>query len=188
MSYRTLGCALGAVVLASSFAHAVTIRYWAPLGPEASGASGSGVTNVTFDTTANTMRVEATFSGLSGTTTASHIHGPTAAAFTGNAGVATQTPTFSAFPLGVQAGSFDQTFDMTQAGSYNAAFLNSAANGGNTATAFNSLMTHVAENKAYLNIHTSTFGGGEIRGYYRVPEPTTLTALLGAALVVRRRR
>jgi hypothetical protein len=43
----------------------------------------------------------------------------------------------------------------------------------------------------YVNIHTSTFGGGEIRGQiYMVPEPATAAVLgLGlAALVVARRR
>ena len=43
----------------------------------------------------------------------------------------------------------------------------------------------------YVNIHTTTFGGGEIRGQiYLVPEPTTAAVLgLGlAALVVARRR
>jgi hypothetical protein len=45
------------------------------------------------------------------------------------------------------------------------------------------------DGKAYLNIHTSTFGAGEIRGYFRpVPEPTSLAALIGAGLIARRRR
>ena len=35
--------------------------------------------------------------------------------------------------------------------------------------------------QAYLNIHTSNFPGGEIRGFL-TPEPTT-TLLLGAGLV-----
>ena len=49
---------------------------------------------VTWDTATNLMTVNATFSGLNGNTTASHIHccaiPPT------NAGVATTTPTFPA--------------------------------------------------------------------------------------------
>lgn len=186
MKNSILLCVVGAVVLSSSLAQAVVTRYWAPMSPEVSGGTGTGVANLTFDSVAKTMRVEATFSGLSGTTQAAHIHAPTAVAFAGNAGVATQTPTFSGFPNGVQGGTFDQTFDMTQTGSYNGAFLTN--NGGNVDTAFTSLMTHVADGKAYLNIHTSTFGGGEIRGYFRVPEPASLTVFAAASLLVRRRR
>ena len=94
---------------------------------------GTGITRVTIDIMAHTMRVEATFSGLTGTTTASHIHAATATPFTGTAGVATQTPTFSGFPLGVTSGSYDSTFDMTALASYNAAFV--TANGGTAASA-----------------------------------------------------
>src|SRR5262249_37013939 len=62
---------------------------------------GHGDAFVEFDTTAKTMRVAVTFADLVGTTTASHIHAPTTLPFTGGAGVATQTPTFINFPLGV---------------------------------------------------------------------------------------
>ena len=68
---------------------------------------------MTIDDAAFTMRVESTFSGLTGITTASHIHCCTAVASTGTAGVATQTPSFVGFPLGVTSGTFDSTFDMT---------------------------------------------------------------------------
>lgn len=48
------------------------------------------------------------------------------------------------------------------------------------------------ENKIYLNIHSATFPGGEIRGQLVpvIPEPATaaLFALGGFALAVRRRR
>src|SRR2546426_810756 len=53
---------------------------------------GTGLAFVTLDPVAHTMRVEVTFSGLIGTTTASHIHATTALPGTGTAGVATQTP------------------------------------------------------------------------------------------------
>jgi hypothetical protein len=44
--------------------------------------------------------------------------------------------------------------------------------------------------KAYLNIHTSSFGSGEIRGFLApVPEPgTTVLGLLSGAVLMRRRR
>src|SRR5437016_4747311 len=55
----------------------------------ANASPGSGTAEITIDDVANTMRVQAFFSGLNGTTTACHIHGPTATANTGTAGVAT---------------------------------------------------------------------------------------------------
>jgi hypothetical protein len=52
---------------------------------------------------------------------------------------------------------------MTQASSWNAAFIN--ANGGTPAGAEAALVAGAAAGQAYLNIHTSTFGGGEIRSF-----------------------
>src|SRR5205807_1403985 len=94
---------------------------------------GTGFADVDFDTTANTMRVRVNFTGLAGTTTASHIHSATAVPGTGTAGVATTTPTFAGFPLGVTSGAYDNTLDMTMASSYNPAFI--TANGGTPASA-----------------------------------------------------
>jgi hypothetical protein len=160
---------------------------------------GTGWTRVTVDLDVLTLRVEAAFSGLLGNTSASHIHCCTA--LTGmdpgvmNAGVATITPSFTGFPLGVQSGTYDHTYDMSVAGSYNAAFI--TANGGSVSSAFGALVAGLDANKAYMNIHsTSTipannFPGGEIRGFLRlVPEPGTLAlAMVGSVgLVLRRRR
>jgi hypothetical protein len=114
-----------------------------------------------------------TFSGLLGTTTASHIHTPTPAPGTGTAGVATTTPTFAGFPLGVTSGSFDNTLDLTLASSYNPAFV--TATGGTIAGAEAALLAGLASDEAYLNIHTTVVPGGEIRGFLvPVPEPSTL--------------
>lgn len=148
---------------------------------------GTGFGRVTMDTTAVTMRVEATFSGLTGPTTASHIHAR-ADSTTPNGGVATQTPTFTGFPLGVTAGSYDHTFDMTLTSSYNGSFV--AANGGTAAGAWTALLGKMASNLTYLNVHTSTFPGGEVRGDLRlVPEPASMIVLgLGAVALIRKRR
>jgi hypothetical protein len=124
---------------------------------------GTGTATLTVDTTLNTMRLQCNFTGLTGNVTASHIHGPTAVANTGAGGVATTTPTFPGFPSGVTSGTYDNTQDMTLAASYNAAFV--TANGGTPAIAFTALVAALDANKAYLNIHSSSFGGGEIRGF-----------------------
>jgi hypothetical protein len=155
------------VLAAAPAAHAAPIAYGAFLsGPAESppnASPGTGFTQVTIDPVAHTMRVQATFSGLTGTTTASHIHAATTVAGTGTAGVATTTPTFAGFPLGVTSGSYDNTLDMTLASSYNPSYV--SAHGGNTTQAEADLFQAIADGKAYLNIHSSTFGGGEIRGF-----------------------
>ena len=94
----------------------------------ATASTGTGFTTVVYNSTLN---VSVTFSGLTGNTTASHIH--CCVAPPGNAGVATTTPTFAGFPLGVTSGTYNTTLDLTQASSYNPAFI--TANGGTTATA-----------------------------------------------------
>jgi hypothetical protein len=135
---------------------------------------------VVYDSTAQTLSLDVTFSGLTGTVTAAHIHCCTAIPEAGNVGVATTTPTFPGFPAGVTFGSYDEIFDLTDVASFNAAFVN--ANGGTAAGAEAALTLGLAEGRAYLNIHTSFAGGGEIRGFLnQVPEPASL-ALLGVSL------
>lgn len=150
---------------------------------------GIGTAVVTVDLDLATMRVQTVFSGLQGTVTASHIHCCTVSPGTGTAGVATVLPTFIDFPLGVTAGSYDRTYDLTSASSYGAAFV--TANGGTTSGAMNALLAGLADGKAYLNIHTSAFPGGEIRGFLQVPEPASGSLLLiglTGCLFGRRRR
>lgn len=155
-------------VVGFSAAQAAVITYNVVLnGPSESppnASPGIGTAVVEVDAAAHTMRVYVpSFSGLTGNTTASHIHAATAVAGTGTAGVATTTPSFAGFPLGVTSGSFDNTLDMTLASSYNPSYV--AAHGGTTTQAEADLFQAIADGKAYLNIHSSTFGGGEIRGF-----------------------
>lgn len=141
--------------------------------PNASPGTGFGI--VTIDDTAFTMRVQVFFSGLIGNTTAAHIH--CCAPVGSNAGVASQTPSFGGFPLGVTSGAYDQTFDMTLASSFNPAFV--TAQGGSLGSAFVALTNGMAAGNTYLNIHSSFAGGGEIRGQLgAVPEPSTWAMLI----------
>jgi hypothetical protein len=158
---------LAAAALAPWTATAHELEYGAFLsGPNESppnASPGTGSVRVTIDLDLFTLRVEANFENLPGATTAAHIHAATAAPFSGTAGVATQTPSFAGFPKGVTSGTYDHTFDLTLASSYNPAFI--AANGGTISTASNALFVALAEGRAYFNIHTTAFAGGEIRGF-----------------------
>ena len=141
--------------------------YWGSLSGPAeappNNSPGTGKTIVTIDVAANTMRVQATFSGLVAGVTACHIHAATAVPGAGTAGVATTLPTFTGFPSGVTAGTYDQTFNMLLASSYNPSYVTN--NGGTTASAFAALRAAIAAGRAYLNVHSTTFPGGEIRGF-----------------------
>ena len=157
------------------------------------GSPGTGfaevIVNTGFGGQDDNMIVELTFSGLLGTTTASHIHAATALPGTGTAGVATTTPYFAGFPIGVTSGSYSNTLDLTLASSYNPAYV--TANGGTTAGAETALLASLAADTAYLNIHTTVVPGGEIRGFLTlVPEPSTyalVSAGAGFLLLARRR-
>jgi hypothetical protein len=154
----------------------------------AAATPGIGLATITIDFDLLTMRVEASFSGLLGNVTAAHIHCCTASPAIGNVGVATPTPSFVAFPTGVKSGNYDHTFDMSLSSSYNSAFI--TAKGGTVSSAFNALVTGLDSGKAYFNVHTTAFTGGEVRALLSpVPEPTTTgLALGGMALVLAARK
>lgn len=164
-------------------AHADLFQYTATFSDagEANPSSGTGFGTVDYNSTLHTLALSVNFSGLTGLTTASHIHAPTAVAGTGNIGVATTTPTFVGFPLGVSSGSFANTLDLTLASSWNPAFI--TAHGGTTAQAELDLVAAIAAGKAYWNIHSTFSPGGEIRGFLTaVPEPGSLS-LLGLGVI-----
>ena len=178
----------------ASAIEATPITYFADLSgadespPNAS--PGSGTAFVTIDTTAHTLAVSAAFEDLVANTTAAHIHCCTATPFSMTAGVATQTPSFMGFPLGVTSGTFSNVYDLADPLSYRAEFITSS--GGSVAGAEAALALGLAEGRAYFNIHSSMFPGGEIRGFLvPVPEPGTIALIvfgLGTLAAATRKR
>jgi hypothetical protein len=151
---------------------------------------GRGTADFTLDTVARTLQGHIVFSGLTGTTTAAHIHCCLPSPFlTGvNVGVATLVPAFPGFPIGVTSGVDDFTLDLNSLSAYNPAFVTLQ---GGLANAEASFIAGLLANETYLNIHTSTSPGGEIRGFVTVPEPAPFTLLvlgLAAAGLASRRR
>jgi CHRD domain len=145
---------------------------------------GTGSVTAIFDFEAHTLDLHVTFSGLTSGTTAAHIHAPTLAPSSGKAGVATQVPFFINFPIGVTSGTYDQMFDTLDASFYNPAFL--TANGGTPEGAEDVLAQALDQHKAYFNIHSENFTGGEIRGFLRVlslPDAIPTMLCLGIGLI-----
>lgn len=152
-------------------------------------SAGTGHATVMFDDASNMLSVDVSFSGLTGVTTVAHIHCCTATPNAGNAGVATEVPTFPGFPGGVTSGTYTETFDLTLPGSFNPGFITTSP--GSTVDAARArLVGGLLAGTAYLNIHTRSSPGGEIRGFLHVPAPQTLSfaALLLLALPALRRR
>ena len=154
---------------------------------------GYGVASIVIDDVALTMSMTVPFFDLLGTTTAAHIHCCTTEPLLGTAGVATPVPTFPDFPNGVTTGLYERTFSLADPAFYNPAFL--TANGGTADSARAALLAGIAANQSYLNIHTTLYPAGEIRGFLvaaPIPEPSgwAMLALGVTALGVwgRRRR
>jgi hypothetical protein len=148
-----------------------------------------GLSVTTIDLSGTQMFVDTPFSGLLGTTVMAHIHCCTTEAFRGVAPVAVP---FDDFPTGVNAGTYANAIPLYEETSYDPAFL--ASHGGTPQGAASALLDAIAANEAYVNIHTSRYPNGEIRGFLvaaPVPEPGEW-AMLGAGLSglmwMRRRR
>ena len=185
---------VAAMLVAAPLANASLIHLHVDLSPAnevpPTASQGTGVADLDLDTTAQTLAGHIVFSGLTSNTTAAHIHCCLASPFqTGvNVGVATLLPAFPGFPLGVTSGTDDFLLTLALASAYNPAFI--TAQGG-LATAEAAFIAALQTGRTYLNIHTTQFGGGEIRGFVAVPEPMTASLLavgLAAVTFVARRR
>ncbi|HKE26578.1 MAG TPA: CHRD domain-containing protein [Bryobacteraceae bacterium] len=141
-------------------------------------STATGFAIVTFDPVTEMLTVNLTYSGLASGATGAHIHCCIAPG--GNVGVATTMPAFNFFVLGNTSGTFDATFDMTQAVNYNPAFI--TANGGTVTTAEAAFANGFVDEQTYLNIHDSVFPSGEIR-LLLTPEPGTFCNFVPLAML-----
>lgn len=147
------------LTLVSSLTLAHAQSYVSSLDPaQDGGGARTGIGNVSYTLTGNSMAVSGNFSGLSGNSIAAHIHGPSAP-FPSTGSVRYDFGALGLITLGGTSGTVSGSFNLGDIGAYT-----------------------VAQQKAdldaglwYLNIHSTTFGGGEIRGVLQlVPEPSSL--------------
>lgn len=155
--------------------HAAPITYVATLTGAAEEPSNlstaTGSATIVIDAVAHTLRIATAFSGLLGLSTAAHIHvigGPGDANLLDTVGPVATVPLLPGFPLGVTSGSYDQTFDTTDAASYRTAFVTDS--GGTPLLAEAALFSAIEQGRAYFNVHSTVFPAGEIRGFLALPD------------------
>jgi hypothetical protein len=181
-------------MLATSAAFAATATFRSTMsGPSEAvpnPSPGTGVAMLILDDAALTLSVRVPFMDLSANTTDGHIQCCTPVPLIGTAGVAIP---FTGFPLGVTSGLYERVFDLADPATYGAAFLTD--NGGTADAARAVLLAGMNNFQSYVNIHTSAFPPGEIRGFnvlMPVPEPSAWlmlgVGLAGIGWCARRRR
>jgi hypothetical protein len=191
LSVLALAAASSAIVVPASAAKLdPTYRAVASGALESPPNASPGTSLVTIDLGGTEMLVDLPFRDLEGTTTEAHIHCCTSTAFTGVAPVAVPFPDF---PLGVHAGTYSNALPLDAEMTYDPAFL--STHGGSASGAASALADGIAANEAYVNIHTSAYPNGEIRGWLvaapPVPEAgewSMLAVGLGGLLWMSRRR
>jgi len=176
--------AAATMMLAASAGSAMADWTWiSTFGPQAAGATGTGSSTVFFNETAKTIRVQFSYSGLTGNPTVGHIHAAsTATPYTFSnpnpavaLGFGAGGSTGWSTPVGT-SGSYDRTFDVSSltaaAPTWGAGFK--TAHAGLSIDQLNAkFVEYMNSGRAYINIHTASNSNGEIGGFFTVvtPEP-----------------
>ncbi len=168
------------VALAAAPAHAATLFKSAPLSganettPNPSTATGGGTMLLSDDQ--NSVSIFLSWAGLTGPAVGAHVHccalpganGPVAIDFG---------------PPSAASGSLTRTYDLTLAATYTNGFR--TANGGTAATARTAFLGGLFGGRAYYNVHTARYPGGEIRGQLAaVPETATWGMMIAGFSIV----
>jgi hypothetical protein len=114
--------------------------------------SGTGSFTATLDTSTNVFTYNVTYSGLGSNVTLGHIHGPCSSCTTAGAILNFATVAGGTFVTGALSGTATGTVTLNAATQ-----ITTTVNG-------DSLRKLLLANNTYVNIHTATNGGGEIRG------------------------
>jgi hypothetical protein len=181
--------ALAVTVALAAPAEAAVLTWSATLGganeipPNAT--TGDGFGTVGFDDVTNILALDLEWQNLTGDGVQAHIHCCVAAP-PGNVGIALDL-WLVANPQPA-SGTYSAVYDLDADNPFRAAFV--TANGGTSLAAMQALIAAMnAGDRAYFNIHTVMFPGGEIRGNLAaVPEPAGVLLLAGGIVAVLRRR
>ena len=135
------------------------------------GSGGEVGAGILFDTVSLQLTINIAwgsgngFTNLTGNATAGHIHGPTTSpapmSFTQNASVMIGLDSLPGWNPSATNGGFNGSVTLTPT----------------QATALN-------EGRLYINVHTATNAGGEIRGYLIVPEPSSIALIVLGGLSI----
>lgn len=124
--------------------------------------SGSGTFTATLDTSTNLFTWNVTFQGLTTNVTMGHIHGP----YIKNGGTNSAGVILNFDPAFAPTGATGVTFvglKAALAGSASGSYTLGSGNVGTSSVSGDSLKKLLLAGNAYVNIHTTANGGGEIR-------------------------